>query len=126
MKKLSRVYVEITNICNRNCSFCPGTKREKGRMSVSEFEEVCKKICKYTNMIALHVKGEPLMHKDLESILEVASKYDLGVSITTNGTLLKSRINILKNSDCVKQINVSLHSMTQNDLFNKSYLKGWE
>lgn len=119
----NKIYIEITNICNLKCKFCIPCNRGLKYMSVSEFEEVCKKICKYTNMIALHVKGEPLMHKDLESILEVASKYNLGVSITTNGTLLKSRINILKNSDCVKQINVSLHSMTQNDLFNKSYLK---
>ncbi len=36
-KKYSRVYVEITNICNRSCSFCPGTKREKGRMTYEEF-----------------------------------------------------------------------------------------
>lgn len=26
---LQRAYVEITNVCNLRCSFCPGTKREK-------------------------------------------------------------------------------------------------
>ena len=25
---LNRVYVEITNVCNLSCAFCPGTKRE--------------------------------------------------------------------------------------------------
>ena len=24
-----RAYVEITNVCNLRCSFCPGTAREK-------------------------------------------------------------------------------------------------
>ena len=36
--KFSRVYVEITNVCNRNCSFCPGTKRDKKLMSLEEFK----------------------------------------------------------------------------------------
>ena len=41
-KKYSRVYVEITNICNRSCSFCPGTTREKRRMTLDEFKEFLK------------------------------------------------------------------------------------
>ena len=36
----SRVYIEITNICNRSCSFCPGTTRPLRRMSLSEFDTV--------------------------------------------------------------------------------------
>ena len=35
----ARVYLEITNICNRSCSFCPGTVRDLRRMTMEEFEE---------------------------------------------------------------------------------------
>ena len=28
MKKFKRMYIEITNICNLSCSFCPKTKRK--------------------------------------------------------------------------------------------------
>ena len=43
-KMYSRVYVEITDICNRNCSFCPGTKRAPRRMSIDEFRIVAEKL----------------------------------------------------------------------------------
>ena len=32
-----RVYVEITNVCNLSCVFCPGTERAKRFLSPAEF-----------------------------------------------------------------------------------------
>ena len=69
-----RVYIEITNICNLNCDFCPATKREKKYMSINEFEEIIKKVKGYTNHIYLHVKGEPLIHPNLDEILKISKK----------------------------------------------------
>ena len=40
----SRVYVEITNICNMNCSFCHGHSRKAGKMSTEEFSMVLDKL----------------------------------------------------------------------------------
>ena len=68
MKKYSRVYVEITNICNRNCSFCPGTRREKRRMSLDEFRRVAERLIGVTDYIYLHVMGEPLRHPELDAL----------------------------------------------------------
>ena len=47
----SRVYVEITNICNRSCSFCPGTIRPLRRMSLAEFDTVTDRLCGVTEYI---------------------------------------------------------------------------
>ena len=33
----NKVYVEITNICNMNCSFCHGHSRAPRQMSIDEF-----------------------------------------------------------------------------------------
>lgn len=110
----NRIYIEITNICNLNCEFCPHTKREKTFMTKEEFEEIIKKIKDYTNHIYLHVKGEPLMHKDIDSIIKISNKYNLNVNITTNARLLKEKLDII-NKNKIRQINISLHSFDNLD-----------
>ena len=118
-----KIYIEITNICNLKCKFCPETCREKGSMSIEEFEKVIEKIHNYTNLITLHVKGEPLLHKNLEEILQILEKYNLKANITTNGTLIKEKLEIIKKSKSVRQINFSIHSITQNEKLNNQYLQ---
>ena len=117
-----KVYIEITNICNLKCKFCPDTNRIKKYMTVKEFEEIISKIHKYSKMVCLHVKGEPLMHPELENILEILDNYNLKANITTNGTLINKNADILKNSKAIKQINISIHSITQNSNIQKEYL----
>ena len=74
MKKFKKIYVEITNICNLNCSFCSKDKREKRELSLNEFEIILNKINDYTDYLYLHVKGEPLLHSNLEGILNLCEK----------------------------------------------------
>ena len=108
-KKYSRVYVEITNICNRNCSFCPGTTREKKRMTVDEFETVASSLVGITDYIYFHVMGEPLMHPDLPELIKYATSLGFKCAVTTNGTLLDGRGEDLINSGVYK-VNLSVHS----------------
>lgn len=115
MKKFKKIYIEITNICNLKCSFCPTDKRTQEFMSIYKFESIVKQISKYTNLITLHVKGEPLMHPYLKDILDICYKSNLMVNITTNGTLLKKNIKTLLSSPAVRQINISLHSISKNE-----------
>ena len=118
-----KIYIEITNICNLKCEFCPETKRTKQYMEVEEFEKIIKKIYKYTKLVCLHVKGEPFLHRQLEQILEILEKYNLKVNITTNGTLIKNNIEVLKKSKALRQINFSIHSIKENKSINKQYLQ---
>ena len=39
--------------------------------------DVLKKVQKHTELVCLHVKGEPLLHSDLEMILEILENYNL-------------------------------------------------
>ena len=118
-----KIYIEITNICNLRCKFCPETSRKKEFMNLEKFEQIIKQIYKYTNLVCLHVKGEPLLHNELEGILRILEKYNLKANITTNGTLIKDKLEILKNSNAVRQINFSIHSIAQNEKLNTQYLK---
>lgn len=122
-KRFLKIYVEITNICNLDCSFCSKTKRDKKFMSSQEFEKICNEINEYTNIITLHVQGEPLLNPNLKEILTICSKYNLKVNITTNATLLKEKLDIILNSKSIRQINCSLHSAEQNGIDKKEYIE---
>ncbi len=108
-KKYSRVYVEITNICNRSCSFCPGTKREAKRMSCREFALILEKLTGITEYIYLHVMGEPLTHPELCEFIRMANVRGFKCSVTTNGTLLQRRGAELIEAMPYK-VNISVHS----------------
>ncbi len=112
--RFKRVYVEITNICNLNCSFCSETKRKKGALNVEEFKHIVEQIRPFTDYIYFHVKGEPLLHKNLEDFLKICYETGLKVIITTNGTLLNDKIDILKKYP-PHRINISIHSALVNE-----------
>lgn len=109
-KQFKRIYVEITNVCNLSCSFCPPLKRSKSFMSVEEFNHIAKTISPFTDYIYLHVKGEPLLHDQLKEILSICDANNLHANITTNGTRLGEAREILYSSPSLRQINISLHS----------------
>lgn len=122
--RFKKIYIEITNSCNLKCSFCIQNQRTPKFMSVQEFEYVLKEIKPYTKYIYLHVLGEPLSHPYLEAILQLCFEYGIQVNMTTNGTLLAKRKEILLNAKALRQINVSLHSFTQHEhISTDTYLK---
>lgn len=115
MRKFKKVYVEITNVCNLSCSFCPKNKREKRFMNRDEYIKILEKIKPYTKYIYFHLMGEPLLSNNLEDFLDIAKEMDFKVNLTTNGTLLVKNKEILLNSKALRQINISLHSFEANN-----------
>ena len=115
MKRFKKVYIEIINICNLSCNFCPKTKRKLGQMSVEQFKKIIEEIKPYTDYIYLHLMGEPTLHKDLEAFLQIAYEAGLKVNITTNGTLLHKAKEVLLKSPSLRQVNISLHSFEANE-----------
>lgn len=112
--RLAKAYVEITNICNRNCSFCPKTQRAPGQMSPEAFGLIGQKLRPYCRFIYLHLMGEPLLHSQLEEILSICQKLDFWVIITTNGTLLAQRRQLLLAASALHKVNISLHGFEAN------------
>jgi len=60
-----KIYLEVTNNCNLDCSFCIGNKRNKKFISKEEFKIILDKVEGYTNYLYFHVMGEPLLHPDI-------------------------------------------------------------
>ncbi|MBR2028723.1 MAG: radical SAM protein [Oscillospiraceae bacterium] len=118
MKKYKKVYIEITNICNLNCTFCPGHKRQLKEMSAENFETVLSRTHHIGENFYLHLMGEPTAHSEFAEILDICSSYGIRPNITTNGTLLGKKADIILQKD-VRNVSISLHSFEANDL-NKS------
>ena len=110
--RFKKIYIEITNTCNLSCSFCIQNQRKPKQMTIEEFTYVIDQIKPYTKYIYLHVMGEPLSHPDLKQFLSICEKANIMVNMTTNGTLLKQKADILLSSK-IRQINISLHSFPQ-------------
>ena len=108
----SRVYVEITNICNMNCSFCHGHSRAPRRMTREEFSHILSEIAPQTSYLYYHLMGEPLTHPELPSLLRLAHERGFRSVITTNGTLLAKRSAELLSVPLYK-LNLSVHSFEE-------------
>ena len=111
---LKKAYVEITNVCNLHCAFCPGTKRAPRTMSAEEFAFVLDRLHGLVEYVYLHVMGEPLVHPQLARLPELAAARGMKVCITTNGTLLSRQAETLLAAPALHKISVSLHSYEGN------------
>ena len=116
MGALKKVYLEITNFCNLNCSFCVGTKRSGDFMTPEQFRTLAEKIRPHTEYLYLHLMGEPLLHPQLEELLDCAGQLGFRVMITTNGTLLPQRGELLCSSPAVHRVSISIHSFEGNQV----------
>ena len=111
---LRKAYLEISNLCNLACAFCPGTRREKRMLTPEEFRVLAEKLRGHTEFLYFHLMGEPLLHPDLEALLKIAEELRFRVMITTNGTLLSKKGEILLASPALHKVNLSLQSFEAN------------
>ena len=126
MKRFNKVYLEISNLCNLRCAFCPGTKRAPHRMTEEEFSALLPKIRPFSDYLYFHLMGEPLCHPLLGRFLELAGQAGFKVILTTNGTLLPKMQEVLLSAPALHKVNISLPAFEANDLavpFSE-YLRG--
>ena len=118
MKKLKKIYIEITNQCNLACVFCPKTKRKPEFMTMDMFRKIVEQIRPFTDYIYFHVKGEPLLHKEIGTFLDISYEKGLQVNITTNGTRIQEVQDQIMHKPALRQMNFSLHSFDGNQGIN--------
>lgn len=111
---LKKAYLEITNVCNLDCSFCHKTKREKKFLTDEEFSDFTKKIKPHTAYLYFHLMGEPLLHPHFGDFLKKATADGFKVTVATNGFLIKKRKNELYDTPPYK-VTFSLHAYEANE-----------
>ncbi len=111
---LKRVHIELTNICDFNCIFCPKAEmtRPYGSMDKSLAKRLITEIGDngIAEKITFHVMGEPTLHRDFFEILDHSIAEGVKIGLTTNGgTLGKVAGEKLLNYD-IHQIDISLQT----------------
>ena len=115
-KRFHKIYLEISNVCNLSCTFCPGTKRQPKVMQEAEFSALLPQLAPWTDYLYFHLMGEPLCHPKLETYLRLAGEAGFKVILTTNGTLLQKQQEMLLSAPGLHKVNISLHAFEANDL----------
>lgn len=114
---LDRIYLEITNICNMNCSFCHKTKRKMELLSQEKFDILLDKIQGKAKCLYFHLMGEPTMHPYLSEYIKSAREKGFMTAVTTNGSLLKTFGERLLSANPYK-VSISLHAPEANAAFS--------
>lgn len=128
-KKLRSIYIDITNRCNLNCVYCNKKNINDSIIDLSEkdIDKILKKLftLNENNEFTVNLTGgEPLLNKNLESILKIVNKYTSKINIWTNGILLNSEnITYIKRYCSYLIISIDDISKQDNDLIrgNNSY-----
>ena len=114
MKRFKRIYIEITNACNLDCSFCPKHSRKIEFMTPEVFRDILKEVSPYSGHIYFHVMGEPLMHPDIDVFLDMCQEYGCKANITTNGILIKDVKDKVASKPALRMMNFSMHILDEN------------
>ena len=110
-----RTYIEISNICNLQCTFCPVVERDNKILTSGQFRKILREVLPHTDEVCLHLMGEPLAHPEFEKILEICNEEKAVIHLTTNGTFLnKFGFETFFKATSLRQINFSLHSFKDN------------
>ncbi len=120
---LNKIYLEITNVCNFDCSFCHKTVRPKKLMSEDEFDTLTDKLRGKAKFLYFHLMGEPTLHPSLPKFIDVAKEKGFSPIITTNGSLLGEKGDLIL-EHLPHKVNVSLHAPEANPKFaDEKYLQ---
>jgi MoaA/NifB/PqqE/SkfB family radical SAM enzyme len=97
-------HIELTNQCNLNCPECY-VERKQEHLSFQQLKSIIHKLAMAGVFSVTFGGGEPMLRKDVFKLAKYARWLGLGVSMTTNGTLLKpaSKLSLFH------QINFSIH-----------------
>lgn len=109
---IDRCYLEITNICNLDCVFCAGHRRQPRSLTEEEFELLAEKLKGHVKFLYFHLMGEPMLHRSLPRFISSARSKGFVPVLTTNGTLLDGAAAVAEAG--LYKVNVSLHSYEGN------------
>ena len=86
------IIISITNRCNLRCRMCDIPLKESKELPVEVWKQVIEGAYKLGVNIIVFSGGEPLVRKDIFELISYAKYKNIGVCITSNGTLIDDRV----------------------------------
>lgn len=82
--------IEVTNKCNLNCVMCLRKKmtRKQGFINLNLYRKIIDEVSSFLELVYLHGEGEPLMHPEIDKMIQYAKSKNLMVGLSTNATIL--------------------------------------
>ncbi|MEN9226988.1 MAG: radical SAM protein [Thermostichus sp. HHBFW_bins_43] len=88
--QLERLHIEVTNVCNFKCEFCPDAimQRRRGHMDPVLLEQILEEVAatQLARVIAFHLMGEPLIYPYIFQGIHMAVERGLNLHLTSNGS----------------------------------------
>ncbi|WP_008318255.1 radical SAM/SPASM domain-containing protein [Leptolyngbya sp. PCC 6406] len=95
MSSLARLHIEVTNVCNFKCEFCPDAimERPRGHMAWPLLEKILAEVAAdhLADIITFHLMGEPLIYPQVFEGIQLALAHHLRLHLTTNGSTFHLR-----------------------------------
>lgn len=95
------VGIKVTDRCNSNCVYCKASKAP-GEMDTREITGLLRELRRLGTVAVSFTGGEPLVRKDIGTILRTAHGLGLYVSLNTTGALLPEKRWLLQYVDNVE------------------------
>ncbi|MEO1131215.1 MAG: radical SAM/SPASM domain-containing protein [Cyanobacteria bacterium J06639_1] len=108
---LDRLHIEVTNVCNFKCEFCPDAimERRRGHMDVGLLEQILDEVAErqLAKIVTFHLMGEPLIYPPIFKAIAMAVERGLNLHLTTNGSSFA-----LKPESIAKLVNSGIPKVT--------------
>lgn len=121
--KFYKIYLELSDVCNLNCSFCTPLKARRGLMPLHLFDNITTQIAKKVNLVSLHILGDPLCVENLNEYLDILEAKNLRFDLVSSGAFLKPKHYEILVRQNAHQLSFSLDSMIDNKLDFKRYFE---
>lgn len=83
-------------------------------MSPEFFASFLPQVARKTDLVCLHLMGEPLVHPQLARFVDICEENQVQIFLVTNGSLLREKEAELLLRPTFRQVNFSLHSFQSN------------
>ena len=112
LPSLRYLLAHITRRCNLTCKHCYLGEGRAQDMTPADFQSLVEQFEKMQGLKLMISGGEPLLHPEIETILEIAASRRLRVVLLSNGTLIDKKMAQML-SGYVHEVQISIDGIEQ-------------